>query len=116
MTAATSSPLTDGASCVLVMSEEKAIELGCVFPLRALWSFMSSRLCRVPCLLSAVTQTPPPACGCPCSFATDIVVRAFATTAIDPFPQLLLAPALAIPKALDLAGMSSPLEFAFAFV
>jgi hypothetical protein len=33
-------------------------------------------------------------------------VRAFATTAIDPFPQLLLAPALAIPRALDLAGLT----------
>ena len=40
-----------------------------------------------------------------CRFATDIVVRSFATTAVDPFPQLLLAPALAIPRALDLAGV-----------
>eukprot|EP00698_Gefionella_okellyi_P013608 TRINITY_DN3737_c0_g1_i2.p1 TRINITY_DN3737_c0_g1~~TRINITY_DN3737_c0_g1_i2.p1 ORF type:complete len:330 (+),score=84.35 TRINITY_DN3737_c0_g1_i2:429-1418(+) len=67
VTAASSSPLTDGASAVLVMSEEKARELG---------------------------------------FAADVFMRSFVTTAIDPFPQLLLAPAMAIPRALDAAGLT----------
>jgi len=67
ITAASSSPLTDGAAAVLIMSEEKARELG---------------------------------------YPTDISFKAFATTAIDPFPQLLLAPALAIPRVLDAAGVS----------
>jgi len=67
VTAASSSPLTDGASCVLIMSEQKARELG---------------------------------------YPTDMTVRSYSTTAIDPFPELLLAPALAIPKALDNAGLT----------
>jgi acetyl-CoA acyltransferase len=67
VTAASSSPLTDGGSCVLIMSEKKARELG---------------------------------------YPTDITVRSYATTAIDPFPELLLAPTLAIPKALDNAGLT----------
>lgn len=66
VTAASSSALTDGASCVLIMSESKARELG---------------------------------------YPTDMTIRSYATTAIDPFPELLLAPALAIPKALDNAGL-----------
>ena len=67
ITAASSSPLTDGASAVLVMSEEKAKELG---------------------------------------YPTDCVLRAYCVTGVDPFPQLLLAPAYAIPKALDDAGVA----------
>lgn len=67
VTAASSSPLTDGGSAVLVMSEEKARELG---------------------------------------YPTDISIASSAMTAIDPNPQLLLAPALAIPKCLDKAGLT----------
>ncbi|KAL9652385.1 hypothetical protein ABK040_012040 [Willaertia magna] len=67
VTAASSSPLTDGASCVLIMSEEKARELG---------------------------------------YPTDIKIRHYATTAVDPYPQLLLAPVLAFPKVLDKAGLT----------
>lgn len=66
VTAATSSALTDGGSCVLVMSEEKAKELG---------------------------------------YPTDITMSACAFTGIDPYPQLLMAPALGIPKALKKAGL-----------
>jgi len=66
VTAASSSPLTDGASAVIIMSERKARELG---------------------------------------YPVDIVMRSYVTTAIDPFPQLLLAPAMAIPRALDMAGL-----------
>lgn len=68
ITAATSSALTDGASAVLVMSEEKAKELG---------------------------------------YATDIRLKSHAFSAIDPFPQLLLAPALAWPVALKRAGLTA---------
>lgn len=67
VTAASSSALTDGGSCVLLMSERKARELG---------------------------------------YPTDISFKSFVNVAIDPFPQLLLAPALAIPKALEIAGLS----------
>lgn len=67
MTAASSSALTDGASACLLMSEEKAQQLG---------------------------------------YPTDVVVRSFATTAIEPFPQLLLAPAVAIPEALRRGGLT----------
>ncbi|KAF0983092.1 hypothetical protein FDP41_011070 [Naegleria fowleri] len=67
VTAASSSPLTDGASCVLVMSEEKARELG---------------------------------------YPVDIRISSYATTAVDPYPQLLLAPVLAFPKVLDDAGIT----------
>jgi len=38
-------------------------------------------------------------------YNTDIVVKSYVKTAIEPYPQLLLAPALAIPKALDKAGL-----------
>lgn len=58
--------LTDGASAVLVMEEEKARELG---------------------------------------YPTDIVVRSYVKTAVEPFPQLLIAPAIAISQALDRAGL-----------
>eukprot|EP00761_Pharyngomonas_kirbyi_P012665 gb/GECH01012692.1/.p1 GENE.gb/GECH01012692.1/~~gb/GECH01012692.1/.p1 ORF type:complete len:485 (+),score=146.55 gb/GECH01012692.1/:1-1455(+) len=62
VTPASSSPLTDGGSAVLVMSERKAKELG---------------------------------------YSTDIAFKSFATTAVDPYPQLLIAPTLAIPKVLQ---------------
>eukprot|EP00003_Mantamonas_plastica_P022596 TRINITY_DN3877_c0_g1_i5.p1 TRINITY_DN3877_c0_g1~~TRINITY_DN3877_c0_g1_i5.p1 ORF type:complete len:309 (-),score=125.48 TRINITY_DN3877_c0_g1_i5:738-1664(-) len=39
-------------------------------------------------------------------YPTDIVMKAFVTEAIEPMPQLLLAPAIAIPKALDQAGLT----------
>ncbi|KAL0480123.1 acetyl-CoA acyltransferase [Acrasis kona] len=39
-------------------------------------------------------------------YPVDVRVKSYATTACDPFPQLLLAPALAIPKALDDAGIT----------
>ena len=68
ITAATSSALTDGASCVLVMSEERARALG---------------------------------------YPTDIRMKAHYFSAIDPYPQLLLAPALAWPKALAKAGLTA---------
>jgi acetyl-CoA acyltransferase len=67
VTAASSSPLTDGGSAVLVMSEEKARALG---------------------------------------YPTDIRLCAYVTMAVDPYPQLLLAPALAIPRALHDAGLT----------
>eukprot|EP00474_Spongospora_subterranea_P004530 CRZ04988.1 hypothetical protein [Spongospora subterranea] len=67
VTAASASALTDGASAVLLMSYEKAKQLG---------------------------------------FATDISMVAFATCAVDPYPQLLIAPAIAIPRALHLAGLT----------
>jgi acetyl-CoA acyltransferase len=67
LTAGNSSPLTDGASAVLLMSEEKAKALGYT-PLAAFksWSYV----------------------------------------AVDPTDQLLMGPAIAMPKALDRAGMS----------
>jgi acetyl-CoA acyltransferase len=66
LTAGNSSPLTDGAAAVLVMSEEKAKALG-LKPLAAFrsWSFVG----------------------------------------VDPADQLLMGPALAMPKALDRAGV-----------
>ncbi|KAF0852233.1 mitochondrial trifunctional enzyme 3-ketoacyl-CoA thiolase--acetyl-CoA acyltransferase--beta-ketothiolase subunit b [Andalucia godoyi] len=67
VTAATSSPLTDGGSAVLVVSEAKAKALG---------------------------------------LPTDIRLVAFINCAVDPYPQLLLAPALAIPRALFDAGLT----------
>lgn len=67
VTAASSSPLTDGASAVLVMEEEHARALG---------------------------------------FPADVFVLAYVKTAIDPNPQLLLAPAVGISRALDRAGLS----------
>ncbi len=67
VTAGNSSPLTDGASAVLLMSEDKAKALG-LKPLAAL--------------------------------------RSWAYVGVDPADQLLLGPALAMPKALDRAGLS----------
>jgi len=65
--AASSSALTDGASACLLMSEEKAKELG---------------------------------------YPTDVSIKAYIKTAIEPYPQLLLAPAIAIPRCLDKAGLT----------
>ena len=67
LTAGNSSALTDGAACVLIMSESKAKELG-FKPLAAFksWSYVG----------------------------------------VDPADQLLMGPALAMPKALDKAGMT----------
>ncbi|GGK36866.1 acetyl-CoA C-acyltransferase [Nocardia camponoti] len=67
VTAGNASPLTDGASAVLLMSEEKARALGFT-PLAAFrsWSFVS----------------------------------------VDPADQVLLGPAISMPRALDKAGMS----------
>ncbi len=67
LTAGNSSPLTDGASAVLLMSEEKAKSLGYT-PLAAFrsWSYVG----------------------------------------VDPTDQLLMGPAIAMPKALDRAGLS----------
>eukprot|EP00755_Sulcionema_specki_P030398 Sspe_Gene.1970::Locus_666_Transcript_1_1_Confidence_1.000_Length_1415::g.1970::m.1970 len=67
ITAATSSALTDGGSCVLVMSEEKAKALG---------------------------------------YPIDCSLKSWEMSAIDPYPQLLMAPALAIPRCLDKAGLT----------
>lgn len=67
ITAATASPLTDGAAAVLVMSAQRAKELG---------------------------------------FAADVVVRSWAASGINPQPNLLLAPAVAIPIALRRAGLT----------
>jgi acetyl-CoA acyltransferase len=66
VTAGNASPLTDGASAVLLMTEEKAKALG-LTPLAALrsWSYVG----------------------------------------VDPADQLLMGPALAMPKALDKAGL-----------
>lgn len=66
ITAGNSSPLTDGAAVVLLMSEEKARVLGYT-PLAA--------------------------------------VRSYAYAAVDPGDQLLIAPAYAIPRALERAGI-----------
>ena len=66
VTAASSSALTDGASAVLVMSAERAVQLG---------------------------------------YAADVNVVAYVRSAWEPFPQLLLAPALAVPRALREAGV-----------
>ncbi|QBS41014.1 acetyl-CoA C-acyltransferase [Nocardia sp. CS682] len=67
VTAGNASPLTDGASAVLLMSEEKALELG-YRPLAAFrsWSYVS----------------------------------------VDPTDQVLIGPAISMPRALDKAGMS----------
>ncbi|GAB5354852.1 hypothetical protein AAMO2058_000155000 [Amorphochlora amoebiformis] len=64
--AASSSALTDGASAVLIMEEERAAALG---------------------------------------YPTDVVCRAYVKTAVEPYPQLLLAPAVAIPRCLEKAGL-----------
>merc|ERR1712217_355075 len=39
-------------------------------------------------------------------YPTNIIVKSYCKTAIEPYPQLLLAPALAIPKALEKAGVT----------
>ena len=67
VTAGNSSPLTDGASAVLLMSEEKAAALGYE----------------------------------PLAF-----IRSFAVAAVDPGWQLLMGPALAVPRALERAGIA----------
>lgn len=67
LTAGNSSPLTDGAAALLMMSEDKARALG-LTPLAAF--------------------------------------RSWTYVAVDPADQLLMGPALAMPKALELAGMT----------
>jgi len=67
VTAASSSPLTDGGSAVLLMSEEKAKALG---------------------------------------LQADIQVVDWITVGVDPFDQLLIGPALAIPKLCDRHGLT----------
>jgi acetyl-CoA acyltransferase len=67
VTAGNSSPLTDGASAVLLMSEERAMTLG--YP--------------------------------PLAF-----IRSYAYAALDPGEQLLMAPVLAAPLALQRAGLT----------
>jgi acetyl-CoA acyltransferase len=66
VTAGNSSPLTDGAAAVLLMSESKAREEG---------------------------------------FAPLAFVRSWAVAAVDPGGQLLMGPGLAVPRALDRAGL-----------
>jgi acetyl-CoA acyltransferase len=66
VTAGNSSPLTDGAAAVLLMSESKAKEDG---------------------------------------FEPLAFVRSWAVAAVDPAGQLLMGPGLAVPKALDRAGL-----------
>ena len=66
VTAGNSSPLTDGAAAVLLMSESKAREEG---------------------------------------FEPLAFVRSWAVAAVDPAGQLLMGPGLAVPKALDRAGL-----------
>lgn len=68
ITAATSSALTDGASAVLVMSEEKAKELG---------------------------------------YPTDITIKSWDFSGIDPFPELLLAPPIGWHRAFKKAGLTA---------
>ncbi|MBU0550946.1 acetyl-CoA C-acyltransferase [Myxococcota bacterium] len=67
LTAANSSPLTDGAAAVLMMSEEAARALG---------------------------------------YTPKAALRSWAYVGVDPADQLLMGPALAMPKALARAGMS----------
>ncbi|MBI4511741.1 MAG: acetyl-CoA C-acyltransferase [Deltaproteobacteria bacterium] len=67
LTAGNSSPLTDGASAVLLMSEEKARALG---------------------------------------FKPLAAFRSWAYAGVDPADQLLMGPALAMPRALDRAGLT----------
>ncbi|HEU4648422.1 MAG TPA: acetyl-CoA C-acyltransferase, partial [Gemmatimonadales bacterium] len=66
VTAGNSSPLTDGAAVVLLMSEEKAHALG---------------------------------------YEPLAYIRSYAVAAVDPGWQLLMGPALAVPKALERAGI-----------
>lgn len=67
LTAGNSSPLTDGAAAVLLMSEDKARALG---------------------------------------FTPRAALRSWAYAGVDPADQLLMGPALAMPKALARAGLS----------
>ncbi len=67
LTAGNSSPLTDGAACVMLMSAGKAKSLGLTPKAR---------------------------------------FRSFGYVGVDPLDQLLIGPALAIPKALDRAGLT----------
>ncbi len=67
LTAGNSSPLTDGAAAVLLMSEQKARALG---------------------------------------YRPRAAFRSFAYVGVDPADQLLMGPALAMPKALARAGMT----------
>ncbi|HET7373405.1 MAG TPA: acetyl-CoA C-acyltransferase FadI [Gemmatimonadaceae bacterium] len=67
VTAGNSSPLTDGASAVLLMSEERAMTLG---------------------------------------YAPLAFIRSYAYAALDPGEQLLMAPVLAAPLALQRAGLT----------
>ncbi|CEO97951.1 Acetyl-CoA C-acyltransferase [Plasmodiophora brassicae] len=39
-------------------------------------------------------------------FPTDVTVAGFATSAVDPYPELLIAPAIALPRALQHANLS----------
>lgn len=66
LTAGNSSPLTDGAAAVLLMSEEKAKALG---------------------------------------YTPKAAFRSWSYVGVDPADQLLMGPALAMPEALDRAGM-----------
>ena len=66
LTAGNSTALTDGAACTLIMSEEKAKELG---------------------------------------FTPLAAVRSWAYVGVDPRDQLLIGPAVAMPKALERAGL-----------
>ena len=66
ITAGNASPLTDGAACVLLMSEEKAKALG---------------------------------------YKPLAYFKSFEYVGVDPADQLLMGPALAMPKALDRAGL-----------
>ena len=67
LTAGNSSPLTDGAAAVLLMSEEKARAIG---------------------------------------FTPKAAFRSWSYVGVDPADQLLMGPALAMPQALDRAGMT----------
>ena len=67
ITAANSSPLTDGASAILLMRRDVALALG---------------------------------------YAPLAEIRAWAFAALDPSEQMLLGPAYAIPRALDVAGLT----------
>jgi acetyl-CoA acyltransferase len=67
ITAGNASPLTDGASCVLLMAEERAHALG---------------------------------------YAPLAFIRSYAVAAVDPGWQLLMGPALAVPRALARAGLT----------
>ena len=69
LTAGNSSPLTDGAAAVLLMSEDKAKALG---------------------------------------YVPKAAFRSWSYVGVDPADQLLMGPALAMPEALDRAGMKLP--------